>query len=80
MHALKGVTVVCKFRQAASCAYDNLDTAFHQLLNSRCRLVRNLFGRIKQSFVQIVVCGTPEMAAVSKESITGEYIAREMKN
>ena len=29
---------------------------------------------------RIVVCGTPEMAAVSKESITGKYIAREMKN
>lgn len=28
----------------------------------------------------IVVCGTPEMAAVSKDSITGKYIAREMKN
>ena len=29
---------------------------------------------------RIVVCGTPEMAAVSKDSITGKYIAREMKN
>lgn len=28
---------------------------------------------------RIVVCGTPEMAAVSKDSITGKYIAREMK-
>lgn len=29
---------------------------------------------------RIVVCGTPEMVGVSKESITGKYIAREMKN
>ena len=28
---------------------------------------------------RIVVCGTPEMAAGSKESITGKYIARELK-
>ena len=29
---------------------------------------------------RVVACGTPEMAAGSKESITGKYIAREMKN
>ena len=27
---------------------------------------------------RVVACGTPEMAAGSKESITGKYIAREM--
>ena len=29
---------------------------------------------------RVVACGTSEMAAGSKESITGKYIAREMKN
>ena len=30
--------------------------------------------------VSTFIHGTPEMAAVSKDSITGKYIAREMKN